>query len=171
MRGAAVWVVALGGVLFALTRLGPAPAGHEGDVLGDTRRAPAAVVGASGEAVGAPSRAGFPTMAPEDVAERRTWSELIEQELGESAAVAAGDAWTPAARIQLLAALRHLRDAARARDTAGDAPDSDEAIAAAQRHREAALAADALSRELFGMPLGAFVQRTQPGTIEEVPLG
>lgn len=116
-------------------------------------------------------RAGFPRMTPTAVSSRQTWSVQVEQELGASAALAAGDAWTPEARRKLLSALRRLRDTARMRDATADTPESDEALAAARRHREAVFAANGLSLELFGEPLGAFVQRAQPGVIEEVPLG
>lgn len=114
-------------------------------------------------------RAGFPTMDPD--VERRTWRALVDRELGETAARAAGDAWTAEAREQFFVSLARLRDAAATRDRSRGEPESDDAIAAARRHRSAALEADALSRELFGMPLGALVQRTEPSVIEEVPPG
>lgn len=124
---------------------------------------------------GAPSvrasavRPGFPTMEAD--AEHRTWRAMVDREIGETAAIAAGDAWTAEARERFFGALARLRDAAARRERLRGAPDSDEAIGAARRHRSAAFEADALSRELFGIPLAALVQRADPGGIEEVPPG
>lgn len=118
------------------------------------------------EASAPDSRPGFPSM--EGAVERRSWQAMVDRELGATAALAAGDEWTPANRERLMTALARLRDASRLREQVRDSPESEEGVHAARRHREAALAADAVSHELFGIPLAALVQRAQPGAVEEV---
>lgn len=113
------------------------------------------------------ARPGLPRMDP--TVDDRSWEALLTREIEEVARQRGGDAWNDEARGRLVVALRRLRDAGDRRDRRAADPDSDDAILAAARHREAALEADALAREFFGVPLAVFLQQTDPGAIEEVP--
>lgn len=124
----------------------------------------------AGQASAPPDRAarpGRPSMRTTGA--DRSWDALVTREIEDAARLRGGDAWNDEARGRLVRALRRLRDAGRRRDRVATDPDSDDAILAAARHREAALEADALARELFGVPLAVFLQHTDPGAIEEVP--
>ncbi len=96
---------------------------------------------------------------------------MVAREIDVSAAQLGGRAWNDSSREQFVVALRRLRDAGARRDRARNEPDSVAGIAAARRQRVAALGADAMSRELFGVPLAVFLQRADQGAIEEVPAG
>lgn len=112
------------------------------------------------------ARPGFPSRGTAGV--DRSWEALLIREIEEEARRRGGDAWDEEARGRLVQALRRLRDAGARRDRSAADPDSDDAILAAARHRDAALEADALARELFGVPLAVFFQQSDPGAIEEV---
>ena len=96
---------------------------------------------------------------------------MVWRELSDPARRLGGDEWGEEGKRRLLGALTKLRDAEARRERLRDEPESDRGIQAARRQRASALAADGLSRELFGLPLAAFLQRAEAGAIEEVPPG
>ncbi|MDG2307720.1 MAG: hypothetical protein P8R42_24330 [Candidatus Binatia bacterium] len=114
-------------------------------------------------------RPGFPTMPAET--EDRSWRAMVWRELRDPAEQLGADRWEAQEKEQFLVALTSLRDAGRRRERFATDPDGESSIDAAQRHRSAAIEADARSREMFGMPLGEFLRRAEPGSIEEVPTG
>lgn len=129
---------------------------------------PALSVPASGGGAVAAGRVGFPSM--HGLREDRSWAGLVWAQIGARAALDAGAALDDESRVRFLRSLSRLRDAEARRDRARGKEDPDDRIEAARRQREAALAADEVSRELFGVPLGVFLSRIS-GTVEEVPKG
>jgi len=103
--------------------------------------------------------------------EDRSWRAIVWRQIGEQAERLGGDGWNEAGRERLMVALTELRDAEHKRERARSEPDPEKRIEAARQQRAAALAADEISRELFGLPLTVFLQRVDPGAAEEVPTG
>lgn len=171
MRRASAIVVAVLAVVAVWSLTGRTPVGEEAT---DLRRRgalaeEASLSGASRSRGTTEPRPGFPSMSAPS--EDRSWNAMVWRELREPAQQFAGPGWTAEEKEQLLATLTTLRDAERRRERFSSDPDGSRSVEAAQRQRAAAVAADALSREMFGMPLGEFLLRAEPGSIEEVPTG
>lgn len=102
-----------------------------------------------------------------DAISNRSWRAIAWDAIGlEATRLALGGTLTEARRERILVALSRLRDAARSAERSEN--DARREVASARRQRAAALEADRVFRQEIGVPLATFLDRVEPGGVEDV---